>query len=135
MNVEVRYFTKTGNTKKLADAIAAALGVEAQDLSKNLAKPLDLLFLGGSMYAGGIASELEQFISTLDSALLKKVAVFSTAAIAKSAYPQLKASLQKKGITVADEEFHCKGKFLFFNAKRPNEKDCESAASFAKSLL
>ena len=29
MNYAVRYYTKTGNTKKLADAVAKAVGVEA----------------------------------------------------------------------------------------------------------
>ena len=31
MKVEVRYYTRSGNTKKLAEAIAEAVGVEAKN--------------------------------------------------------------------------------------------------------
>ena len=33
MKVAVRYFSRGGNTKKLAEAIASAIGVEAKDVS------------------------------------------------------------------------------------------------------
>ena len=33
MTVAVRYYTKTGNTKKLAEAVAASVGVQALPLS------------------------------------------------------------------------------------------------------
>ena len=34
MKAAVRYYTKTGNTKKLAEAIAEALGVQALPISE-----------------------------------------------------------------------------------------------------
>ena len=36
MNIAIRYYSQTGNTKKLAEAIAAELGVEAKDVSHPL---------------------------------------------------------------------------------------------------
>lgn len=36
MKYAVRFYTKTGNTKKLADALAAELGVEALPISEGL---------------------------------------------------------------------------------------------------
>lgn len=38
MNIAVRYYTRSGNTKKLADAIANAVSAEAKDLSNSLEK-------------------------------------------------------------------------------------------------
>lgn len=55
MKTAVRYFTMTGNTKKLAEAIAAALDVTAEDLSKPLTEDVDVLFLGSSVYAAGVS--------------------------------------------------------------------------------
>ena len=54
MKVAVRYYTQTGNTRKLCDAIASALGVEAKSVEAPLEEAVDLLFLGSSVYAAGI---------------------------------------------------------------------------------
>ena len=54
MKVEVRYFTRTGNTKKLADAISEALGVKAETVDAPLSEKADILFLGSSVYAAGV---------------------------------------------------------------------------------
>ena len=51
MKCAVRYYTKTGNTKKLAEAVAAALGVEALPISVPVEEAVDILFLWNSYYA------------------------------------------------------------------------------------
>ena len=48
MNIAVRYYTKTGNTKRLAEAIANAVGVEALPISVPITEHVDILFLGNS---------------------------------------------------------------------------------------
>ena len=47
MTAAIRYFTKSkkGNTKKLADAVSAALGTKALDVSEDLGEKVDRLFL------------------------------------------------------------------------------------------
>ena len=64
MNIAVRYYTRSGNTKKLAEAIGGALGVKAENVSVSLPENADLLFLGCSVYAGGCAPEVSQFIES-----------------------------------------------------------------------
>ena len=66
MKIALRYYTKTGNTKKLAQAMAGVLGVEALDLSHPLEEEVDLLFLGNSYYAFSIDPEVVKFITSLD---------------------------------------------------------------------
>ena len=46
MKFAVRYYTQTGNTKKLAEAVAGALGVEALPITEPVKEPVDVLFLG-----------------------------------------------------------------------------------------
>ena len=46
MNIAVRYYTKTGNTQRLAEAIGKAIGVEALPISVPLTEKADILFLG-----------------------------------------------------------------------------------------
>lgn len=48
MTYAVRFYTKTGNTKKLAQAIAGELGVEALPISEGVNEKVDILFLGNS---------------------------------------------------------------------------------------
>ena len=50
LNIEVRYYSKTGNTKKLADGIAKTLGVKAKSLEEPINGEVDVLFLGSSVY-------------------------------------------------------------------------------------
>ena len=57
MSFAVRYYTKTGNTKRLADAIAKELGVEALPISEPVTEKVDILFLGNSYYAFNISYE------------------------------------------------------------------------------
>lgn len=133
MNVEVRYLSKSGNTKKVADAIAAELGIMAKPITQDIPLNTDLLFLGGAVYAAGIDKQLKQFIHSL-SGKTKEVAVFSTAAILPSAYPQMKRVLQAEGIRVAKDEFHCRGEFSKLHSGRPNADDLAKAKQFARKL-
>ena len=68
MTIAIRYFTKSkkGNTKKLADAVSAALGIEAQDVSVDLAEKADRLFLINAMYAANIDPEVKAFYEALE---------------------------------------------------------------------
>ncbi|MDR0852042.1 MAG: flavodoxin [Clostridiales Family XIII bacterium] len=134
MNVSIRYYSRSGNTKKLAEAIGDYLEVPALPVSEKLVGPTDLLFLGGALYAGGIDSSLTEFINGLFAADVKKVAIFTTSAISKSAYPKIKALLEAKGIKVAEKNFHCPGKFLCLHTKHPDEQDCKTVSRFAAAL-
>ncbi len=59
MKTAVRYFSRTGNTKKLAEAVAKEVGVKALQVSEPLTEDIDTLFLASSVYAGGVASDVK----------------------------------------------------------------------------
>ena len=65
MKIEVRYFTKSGNTKLVADAIATEFGKTAIDLDTPLTEYVDLLFLGCSMYKFTIDKKVKDFIKQM----------------------------------------------------------------------
>lgn len=133
---KVVYVTKGGNTKKLADAIAKGAGVSALSLEQFHAFGVtELLFVGASIYAGAIDTNLRKFLSDLGSSQVTNVVVFGTSAAKKTALPEIKSILESKGIVVSSEEFHCKGSFLFANRGRPNKKDLEQAEAFAKKIV
>lgn len=134
MNVEVRYVSRGGNTKRLAEAIAKAAGTEARTVEAPLPEKTGLLFLGGSVYGGGIDDALKAFIGTLGPGSVERVAVFSTAAIKKSAYPEIKALLEARGIPVLEDEFHSRGQFTLLHRGHPNGDDLAKATEFARRL-
>lgn len=135
MKYAVRYYTKTGNTKKLADAIAKVLDVEALPLSEPVQEKVDLLFLGNSYYAFSIDPEVRDFVSSLDKEKVGKIVNFGSAAMLNSTYKKVKATASKVGIPMLEKEFHCKGEFKGLHKGRPNEEDLKAAAEFAKNIM
>ncbi|MCM1084540.1 MAG: flavodoxin [Clostridium sp.] len=134
MKVAVRYYTRSGNTKKIAEAVANAIGVKAETTDKALAEDVDILFLCSSVYAYGVDDNVKRFISGINVKVGKVVNV-STAALVKSTYKQVGKLLKEKGIPHAEEEFYCKGSFGPIHKGKPNEKDCKDAAAFAKRIV
>ena len=134
MKAAVRYYTKTGNTRRLAEAVAEALGVEALPISEPVAEPVDLLLLGNSYYAFSIDPEVRTFIRSLDKNKVGRIANFGSAAMLNSTWKKVKAEADKAGIPMAESEFHCKGEFKGMHKGRPNAEDLAAAAEWAKTL-
>lgn len=135
MKTAVRYYTKTGNTKRLAEAVAQAIGVEALPLDAPIQEPVDVLFLGNSYYAFTIDPEVRAFIQKLDKEKVGKIVNFGSAAMLNSTYKKVKAEASKVGIPVDEREFHCKGEFKGVHKGRPNDEDLKAVAAFAKSIV
>ncbi|MBR1585371.1 MAG: flavodoxin [Clostridia bacterium] len=134
MTIAIRYDSKTGNTKKLADAIAQAVGAPACLVDQPLTEKADVLFLGSSVYAAGASEEIKRFIAGLDAGKVGAVACFSTAALLPSTYGQVSRLLKEKGIRVLQDEFHCRGQFHFMHKGKPDEEDLKAAAAFARRV-
>jgi flavodoxin len=139
MNIKIFYFSNTGNTKKIAETIADELNCNAESIAENN-DPVsaDILFIGAAVYATfnhGINPSVAKFIEKLDPKKIGKVALFCTG-FADTAIGIMKGHLAKKGITVAENSFFCKGKlFLFFNFGHPNRTDFENAKQFARNAV
>ena len=65
MKIAVRYYSRTGNTKKLAEAIAKAVCAEAETTDEPLREDVDILFLGSSVYANGVDGNIKMFFQNL----------------------------------------------------------------------
>ena len=134
MKYAVRYYTKTGNTQKLAKAIADVLGVEALSIREPVNDYVDYLFLGNSYYAFNIDPEVKYFVRSLDKTKVGKIVNFGSAAMLNSTYKKVKAEADKVGIPMVEEEFRCKGEFKGIHKGKPDENDCKAAAEFAKKF-
>ena len=135
MNIAVRYYTKTGNTKRLAEEVANAVGVEALPISEPVAEPVDILFLGNSYYAFSIDPEVREFVASLDKEKVGKIVNFGSAAMLNSTYKKVKAEADKLGIPMDKREFHCKGEFNGIHKGKPDADDLAAVKEFAKSIV
>ena len=134
MRVEVRYFTRNGGTKKLAEAIAKAVDAEAKTVDTPLEKYADVVFLGASVYGGKPDPSVTAFIAQ-NAKQIGKIVVFGSACTGKSTFPAIKSAAAGCAVKTAEMFFQCKGQFLFFNKNRPNDQDCADAAEFARKQL
>ena len=135
MKFAVRYYTQTGNTKKLAEAVADALGVEALPITEPVEEAVDVLFLGNSYYAFSIAPQVKAFIQKLDKEKVGMIANFGSAAMMGSTFKKVAAEAKRVGIPMVNKEFHCRGEFKGLHKGRPNEQDLANAAAFARQFI
>ncbi|MBQ1466620.1 MAG: flavodoxin [Eubacteriaceae bacterium] len=135
MKAAVRYYTKTGNTRRLAEAVAAAAGTEALPLDAPLDGYADVLFLGNSYYAFTIDPEVRSFIRSLDPSKVGRIVNFGSAALLNSTWKKVKDEADKAGIPMDSREFHCKGEFKGLNRGKPDESDLAAAAEFARGIM
>ena len=133
MKIAVRYYSRGGNTKKVAEAIAKAVGVEAKTVAEPLAEDVDVLFIGSSPYAFDVDDEVKKFINGINVNVGKAVN-FSTSAAIKSTKKYVEKLLAEKNIPMAKEEFSCRGSFMMLHKGRPNGEDLKAAADFAKNI-
>ena len=134
MRIEVRYFSKNGGTKKLAEAIAKAVDAEAKTVDTPLEKYADVVFLGASVYGGKPDPSVVKFIAD-NARSIGKIVVFGSACTGKSTFPAIKSAAAGCAVKTAEMFFQCKGQWLFFNKNRPNDQDCSDAADFARKQI
>ena len=134
MKTAIRYFSRGGNTEKLARAAAQASGSPAISVKEALHEDVDVLFLGASLYKGTVDEEVKRFIREIH-VNVGRVVLFSTSASKRSPYKKIEALLREKGIKLAREEYYCPGSFLFFNRGRPDEKDLDAMKKFVSDIV
>ena len=134
MNIAVRFYTRSGNTKKLADAVASEVSAEAKEVTCPLTEKADILFLGCSYYAFDVDEAVKKFIiENKDN--IGKIVCFGTSAMMKSMKKPVKKVADTVGVAVADDEFHCRGQFAKVHKGRPNEKDLADISAFATKII
>ncbi|MCC6095002.1 MAG: flavodoxin [Eubacterium sp.] len=130
MTAAVRYFSRSGNTKLVADAIAEEAGVSAVSVDQPdaaLTEKVDVLFVGGALYAYGLDKHLKAYLANLDASKVGKAVVFSTSWISKHSIDLIRNALKAKGITVAENSFYVKNK--------ANAAQLEEAKAFTKTFI
>ncbi len=136
MRIELIYATKTGHSRKIALGVAKELGITAQDIKDNpKLENVDMLFIVGGIYGGKSMPELITYVKSLSKDSVKRAALLTSSAGLKTPQTEVRQILSENGVTVVEDEFKCKGKFIFVSRKHPNEEDINNAVVFAKRMI
>ena len=106
--IAVRYFSKSGNTRQIAEAIAEGAGVRAVSITEEptLSQYAEILFLGGAPYANIMAPELRAYADKLSPELVGRVVLFTTSNWSRRTVLALKKQLREKGIAAEEAYFY-----------------------------
>lgn len=104
MEVAVRYQSRGGNTRAVAEEIAKLLGVTAESIDKPIDKKVDILFLGGGVYMWDMDQSLKKYIENLEPEQIGQMVGFSTTGAMDVTLKRIREYGEKKGIPVSDKQ-------------------------------
>ncbi len=108
MRYAVRYLSKLGHTKDIANAIAEALEIDAISIidENKLNEHVQILFLGGAPYANVMDAKLKEYASNLKKDDVDEVILFTTSNWSRRTVRSLKKVLKNNGIIVRKDYFY-----------------------------
>lgn len=135
-DVSVFVYSRGGNTRKVADAIAEELGTKVSDIETSPPDDAKILFLGSGTYGGKPGDPMMKFIAS-GTFTGRKVALFGTSSSVAGSQKMIAAmadTLKQKGATVLGS-YDCRGRFLFVNRSHPGKEDLDNAKKFAREMF
>lgn len=144
MHTEIIYCSHSGNTKRVAEAIAEAIGgrghadvVPVESAATTIADTIDLLIVGSPTEGHGIPQEMRRFLERLDPASVKgrNVAAFDT----RVRWPRILSGSAAAGIAkrLADKGARlvgAQGSFIVTTQPELEEGEIERAQAWAATI-
>ncbi len=147
MKTIVLYASRSGNTKKIADAMATQLGCEAIKVTSDISAQTlnlaayDFIFVGTGLYAGTPNEDLVKFLTGMQLQKPTQFALFITWGGAprsdKMALTRLRSILEGKGHKVLKAYFAAYGgwKGVLIKRGHPKPDEIKAASEWAKKLV
>jgi flavodoxin len=137
MKIAVRYHSRGGNTKAVAEAIAKALGSQAKTIDTPIDETVDVLFVGGGTYGMNIDAALKTYLENLNPNTVKSVAVFATAA-GVNITEKIKGIAKRAGVTVRSETLPVRFWFRNYGGKGTvtlTDKQTQAVNGFVSKVI
>lgn len=104
MKIAVRYQSRGGNTKAVAEIISKEFHTQALSVDNPINDYTDILFLGGGVYEWKMDNSLRNFIERLPAEKIGQIICFSTTGIMDSTLKQIRRAAEERGIAVNENE-------------------------------
>ena len=131
--MQVLYFSKAGNTEKMAQAIGKSQKAKSDKIPP--AYPVEgqkLILIGLELGKGSVDKQVKDFINDLKPERTKNVAFFVTANV--SALEELKDILKHKGVNVLDDVYACEVKGGLFRSGKVTDEDIQAVVKWADKV-
>ncbi len=123
MKVAIRYYSKLGHTKAIAEAMGEEANVKAISVmdEPELKEEVDILFLGGAPYVNIMDEKLREYAKSLNKELVKRAVLFTTSNWSRRTVRSLRKILTNKEIEVDEDYFYAH--MLNINNRIPKAKE------------
>lgn len=130
MKVAIRYQSRGGNVKAMAEAIARGCGVDAVSFDSadaQLTEPVDLLFVGGGLYGFQLDKDFRAYLENLPEDYVGEAICFGSSMLTRRPVLLIQDVLKSKGIKI--------NKQAIWSRNHPNENLIEVIEYFAENEL
>lgn len=113
MSIAIRYQSRGGHVKEMAEIISEGTGVEAisiDDPRAPLKKHVDVLFIGGALYKFRLDPKMEEYLANLPEGIATKAIVFGSSALTRRPIYLIQERIKAKGIDVHPMGMYMRGK-------------------------
>jgi flavodoxin len=106
MKYAIRYQSRGGNTRAVAETIAEILGIKAESIDIPLEENVDILFLGGGVYKWTSDKKLKEFLENINPEIIGKIIPFGTSGGQKIVIKEIQKFAEKRGIKVDEKNLY-----------------------------
>ncbi len=113
MSVAIRYQSRGGHVKEMAEIIAEGVGVDpisVDDPRAPITKPVDVLFIGGALYKFKLDPSLEEFIKNIPEGMVRVAIVFGSSALTRRPVYLIQERVKARGIDIHPSALYMRGK-------------------------
>ena len=116
MNAAIRYFSRGGNVRAMAEALGRGAGVDpvsVDDPDSRITEHVDLLFIGGAIYGFQLDKALKAYLEDLPEGLIDEAVCFGSSTLTRRPIYLIQDYLKRKGIKISKQ--------AVFSRSRPND--------------
>jgi len=140
MKFSVRYYSRGGNTRAVAEVIAETLGVKAESIDTPVDENVDFLFIGGGLFMGRLDGKLTDYIMNISPEKIGNIVPFGTSGGQKKVIDKIKECAAKKGVKIDERDLYIqmgiKGHSWFgLKGGKLNAKQINKTKEFAKGFI
>ncbi len=131
---KVVYYSRGGNTKKVAEAVAEELGAAAENIKATGVMPENsVIFLGTGCYGAVVVKDIADFLDR-NRGQGRKIALITTSAFGLAKEREvIENYIRGKGFKIAGT-YSCFGQFVAVKRGHPDKDELDEARAFARKI-
>ena len=140
MKYAIRYQSRGGNTRAVAEKMAEILGITVETIDTPVNEKIGILFIGGGLYKWVLDEKLKEFLENINPEKIGKIIPFGTSGGQELVIKEITKFAQNKGIKVDENKlcvkFGLKGhSWLGLKGGKLNAKQIKKIEDFTNDII